>query len=69
MSRVSPPLPLPEEVVKPIEVENVQRKHVYPVATTQAAAEPVTELTLYSGKSVEETAAVKIQTVFRGYLV
>lgn len=71
VSRVSPPIPPPEEVVKPIEVENVQRKHVYSVATTtQAAAESaqLTESTPYSGKSTEETAAVKIQTVFRGYL-
>nr|XP_043631758.1 protein IQ-DOMAIN 2-like [Erigeron canadensis]XP_043631759.1 protein IQ-DOMAIN 2-like [Erigeron canadensis] len=74
-------LPPPEEV-KPIEVEDEQTKHAYSVAVAaaaaaqaaaaaaQAAAESVrlAELTRYSGKSKEETAAIRIQTAFRGYL-
>ncbi|KAJ0511556.1 putative IQ motif, EF-hand binding protein [Helianthus annuus] len=38
--------------------------------TTQAAAEStqLTELTRYSGKSTEETASIRIQAAFRGYL-
>ncbi|KAI3743423.1 hypothetical protein L1987_61132 [Smallanthus sonchifolius] len=74
-SHVSPPLPPPEEV-KPIKVENEQKSHAYSVAAeatatkTQAAAEStqLTELTRYSGKSTEETAAVRIQTAFHGDL-
>ncbi|KAI3696770.1 hypothetical protein L6452_29304 [Arctium lappa] len=78
-SRDSPPLPPPEEV-KPIEVEDEQTKHAYLVAAeadvasasaaTTAADEStrLAELTRYSGKSMEEVAAIRIQTTFRGYL-
>lgn len=79
-----PPLPLKQDV-KLAEAENAQSKHVYSVAlatavaaeaavaAAQAAAE-VVRLTAvpgphYSGKSLQEVAAVKIQTAFRGHLV
>lgn len=41
------------------------------VAAAQAAAEVVrlTSMPHYTGKTMEEIAAVKIQTVFRGYMV
>ncbi|KAL6998249.1 hypothetical protein U1Q18_008375 [Sarracenia purpurea var. burkii] len=75
------PLPPPEEV-KLIEVEDEQTKHAYSVAVAsavaaeaavaaaQAAAEVVrlTAVTQFTGKSNEEVAAIKIQTVFRGFL-
>ncbi|PWA48363.1 IQ-domain 2 [Artemisia annua] len=72
----------PIEVEVEDEVEDEQAKHAYSVAVAaaaaaeaaaaaaQAAAESVrlAELTRYTGKSKEETAAIKIQTAFRGYL-
>lgn len=78
-----PPLP-PKQDVKLAEAENAQSKHVYSVAlatavaaeaavaAAQAAAE-VVRLTAvpaphHSGKSLQEVAAVKIQTAFRGHL-
>lgn len=65
-----------------VEVEDEQAEHAYSVAVAaaaaaeaaaaaaQAAAESVrlAELTRYTGKSKEETAVIKIQTAFRGYL-
>lgn len=74
----SPPI----EDVKLTETENEQNKHAYSVAiatavaaeaavaAAQAAAEVVrlTSVTCSSGK-LEEVAAIKIQTAFRGYLV
>nr|XP_043609322.1 protein IQ-DOMAIN 2-like [Erigeron canadensis] len=74
-SRYSPPRP-PSEEVKPIEVENVPNNHSYVVAAEVAAtssqatadvSQPA-ELIQHSGKSKEETASIKIQTAFRGYL-
>ncbi|KAL6290741.1 hypothetical protein ACE6H2_008251 [Prunus campanulata] len=78
-----PPLP-PKQDVKLAEAENAQSKHVYSVAlatavaaeaavaAAQAAAEVVRLATVpaphYSGKSLQEVAAVKIQTAFRGHL-
>ncbi|KAA8518793.1 hypothetical protein F0562_016433 [Nyssa sinensis] len=78
---VSHPLCPPEEV-KLIEVENEQTKHAYTVAVAtaaaaeaavaaaQAAAEVVrlTSVSQFTGKSIEEVAAIRIQTAFRGYL-
>ncbi|KAK1426081.1 hypothetical protein QVD17_14749 [Tagetes erecta] len=74
-SHDSPQLPPPNEV-KPVKVENEQKSNGYSVApeadaaTTQAAIEStqLTELTRYSEKPTEETAAVRIQTAYRGYL-
>lgn len=79
---VPDPSPSAEEV-KLTEAENEQSKHAYSVAlatavaaeaavaSAQAAAEVVrlTSTARYSGKSSEETAAIKIQTAFRGHLV
>ncbi|XP_019151925.1 PREDICTED: protein IQ-DOMAIN 1-like [Ipomoea nil] len=76
-----PPVP-PVEEVKPTQVEKEQTKHAYSVAVaTVAAAEAavvaanaaaeVVRLTApdrFAGKSKEETAAIRIQTAFRGYL-
>lgn len=67
--------PLEEE--KSTEVENEQTKLSYsvPVATSVALAEaavevaPVTTVSRFTGKSKEEVAAIRIQTVFRGFLV
>ncbi|GFP82638.1 protein iq-domain 1 [Phtheirospermum japonicum] len=72
----------PREEVKLIEAEIEQNRHAYSVAlATAAAAEAaaaaanaaaeVVRLTAgagYLGKSMEEIAAIKIQTAFRGYL-
>ncbi|XWS07902.1 hypothetical protein CRYUN_Cryun41cG0032300 [Craigia yunnanensis] len=72
----------PTEDVKLAEAENEQSKHAYSVAlvtamaaeaavaAAQAAAEVVrlTSVPRHPGKSKEEIAAIKIQTVFRGYL-
>lgn len=74
-----PLLPPPEEV-KPIEVETTDSYSVAlataaaaeaAVAAAQAAAEVVrlTSVNRFPGKSKEEVAAIKIQTVFRGYTV
>lgn len=76
-----PPLP-PKQDVKLAEAENAQSKHVYSVAlatavaaeaavaAAQAAAE-VVRLTAVPAPhySLQEVAAVKIQTAFRGHLV
>ncbi|PRQ58874.1 putative IQ motif, EF-hand binding protein [Rosa chinensis] len=65
-----------------LEAEDAQSKHVYSVAVAtamaaeaavaaaRAAAEVVrlTGLTHFPGKSLEEVAAIKIQTAFRGHL-
>ncbi|KAL8259672.1 hypothetical protein R6Q59_027625 [Mikania micrantha] len=75
-SHESPSLVPPDEV-KPIKVENDQNRHTYLVAaetvatiTHAAAAEStqLTGLTQYTSKSLEETASVRIQTAYRGYL-
>ncbi|KAK9154124.1 hypothetical protein Sjap_001604 [Stephania japonica] len=74
----------PSEEVKYAESEDKQTKHAYSVAfasavaaeaavaAAEASAEvvPLTNANAarYSGKSVEEVAAIKIQTAFRGYL-
>lgn len=74
---------IPEEDVELAEAEDAQSKHVYSVAlatamaaeaavaAAQAAAEVVrlTALPRFPGKSLEEVAAIKIQTAFRGHLV
>ncbi|KAL8543052.1 hypothetical protein ACS0TY_003797 [Phlomoides rotata] len=74
--------PHPVEDVKLAEGENEQTKHAYSVAiasaaaaeaavaAAQAAAEVVrlTTVSQFTGKSVEEVAAIKIQTAFRGYM-
>ncbi|KAL3621284.1 hypothetical protein CASFOL_036196 [Castilleja foliolosa] len=80
---VTHPHPLPPlEDVKLAEVENEETKHAYDVAVAsaaaaeaavaaaQAAAEVVhlTTVSQFAGKSIEEVAAIKIQTAFRGYL-
>ena len=71
------------EEVKLTDVEDEQTKHAYSVAVAtaaaaeaavvaaQAAAEVVrlTSAAPFPGKSVEEVAAIRIQTAFRGYLV
>lgn len=73
-----PLLPPPEEV-KPIEVETTDSYSVAlataaaaeaAVAAAQAAAEVVrlTSVNRFPGKSKEEVAAIKIQTVFRGFM-
>ncbi|KAL6494800.1 hypothetical protein OROGR_031600 [Orobanche gracilis] len=82
VSHVPRPLPSLEDV-KLADVENEQATHAYEVAVTtaaaaeaavmaaQAAAEVAVRLTTFSqfaGKSTEEIAVIKIQTVFRGYL-
>lgn len=73
---------IPEEDVELAEAEDAQSKHVYSVAlatamaaeaavaAAQAAAEVVrlTALPRFPGKSLEEVAAIKIQTAFRGHL-
>ncbi|KAL8090493.1 protein IQ-DOMAIN 3 [Apium graveolens] len=80
-AEIPDPSPSAEEV-KLTEAENQQSKHAYSVAlatavaaeaavaSAQAAAEVVrlTSTARYSGKSNEETAAIKIQTAFRGHL-
>lgn len=79
---VVPAAPSPVEEAKLMEAENEQTRHAYSVAlATAAAAEAavaaahaaaeVVRLTATrsSGKTKEEIAAIKIQTVFRGYLV
>lgn len=81
---VSHPHPLPPlEDVNLAEAENEQTKHAYSVAVAsaaaaeaavaaaQAAAEVVrlTKVSEFAGKSIEEVAAIKVQTAFRGYLV
>ncbi|KAK8494987.1 hypothetical protein V6N13_030040 [Hibiscus sabdariffa] len=79
---VPEPTEVTAEDVKLKEAENEQSKHAYSVAlataaaaeaavaAAQAAAEVVrlTTQPRYQGKSNEEIAAIKIQTVFRGYL-
>ncbi|RZC78793.1 hypothetical protein C5167_003193 [Papaver somniferum] len=80
---VQEPPPLPVEVVKLEEVENEQNNYgpsgaaasssaaeVAVTAPVQTAVEVVrpTMISRYAGKSVEEVAAIKIQTAFRGYL-
>ncbi|XP_027069701.2 protein IQ-DOMAIN 2 [Coffea arabica] len=79
---VSHPHPVPVEEVKLTDVEDEQTKHAYSVAVAtaaaaeaavvaaQAAAEVVrlTSAAPFPGKSVEEVAAIRIQTAFRGYL-
>ncbi|KAL6517338.1 hypothetical protein OROMI_033039 [Orobanche minor] len=79
VSHVPRPLP-PLEDVKLADVENEQATHAYEVAVAtaaaavvaaQAAAEVAVRLTTvspFAGKSTEEIAVIKIQTVFRGYL-
>ncbi|KAL3531905.1 hypothetical protein ACH5RR_005426 [Cinchona calisaya] len=78
----SHPHPVPAEEVTLTKVEDEQTKHAYSVAVAtaaaaeaavvaaQAAAEVVrlTAATPFTGKSVEEVAAIRIQTAFRGYL-
>lgn len=78
-----PPTPPQVEQMKLMEAENEQNKHAYSVAiatavaaeaavaAAQAAAEVVrlTAAACSSGQSKEEIAAIRIQTVFRGYLV
>ncbi|CAI9114850.1 OLC1v1015659C1 [Oldenlandia corymbosa var. corymbosa] len=75
------PDPVPVEEPDLTEVEDEQTKHAYSVAVAtaaaaeaavvaaQAAAEVVrlTSTAPYTGKSLEEVAAIKIQTAFRGY--
>ncbi|KAK9126822.1 hypothetical protein Scep_015668 [Stephania cephalantha] len=72
----------PSEEVKYAEAVDKQTNHAYSealastvaeeaaVTAAEAAAEVVrlTNAARYSGKSVEEVAAIKIQTAFRGYL-
>lgn len=76
---VVPSLP-PRKDVKPIEAENEQSKQAFSLvlatavaagAAVAAAAEVarLTNVSRYPGKTREEIAAIKIQTVFRGYLV
>lgn len=74
--------PVPVEELKLVEAENEQNKHAYSVAlataaaaeaavaAAQAAAEVVrlTNVPRYPGRTLEEVAAIKIQTAFRGYL-
>lgn len=78
------PLP-PLEDVKLAEVENEyeQTEHAYSVAAATAAAAEAAAAAAqaaaevarlandsqFAGKSIEEVAAIKIQTAFRGYLV
>ncbi|XVF55429.1 hypothetical protein PTKIN_Ptkin06aG0035300 [Pterospermum kingtungense] len=72
--KLSPP-PQPEEV-KVFEAEAEQTKQTYPVAASAAPAQPpvqavrrqVNRGARFAGKSKEEVAAIKIQTVFRVYL-
>lgn len=78
----APPTPPQVEQMKLMEAENEQNKHAYSVAiatavaaeaavaAAQAAAEVVrlTAAACSSGQSKEEIAAIRIQTVFRGYL-
>ncbi|KAG8364365.1 hypothetical protein BUALT_Bualt19G0121200 [Buddleja alternifolia] len=67
------PLP-PLEEVKLTEVENEETSNAYSDAVATAAVPtvpevvPVTKVTKFPGKSVEEAAAIRIQTAFRGYL-
>ncbi|KAL7118697.1 hypothetical protein ACP275_02G018500 [Erythranthe tilingii] len=77
------PLPPLEDVKLVEEVESEQSKNAYSVAVaTAAAAEAavaaaeaaaaevvrLTAVSQFAGKSVEEVAAIKVQTAFRGYL-
>lgn len=70
-SHNSPPLQPPEEV-KPVEMEDEQKNHTFSVADEIAAtttqSDRLAGLTPYLGKSLEETASIKIQAAFRGYL-
>ncbi|GAB2276713.1 hypothetical protein Dimus_011429 [Dionaea muscipula] len=82
LDEVVPAPSLPIEGKKYFGEENEQNKHAYSVAlatavaaeaavaAAQAAAEVVrlTTVSCYSGKSMEEIAAIRIQTAFRGYL-
>lgn len=73
--------PLEDEDVKLTEAENEQNRHAYSVAlvtamaaeaaiaAANAAAQVVRLRAAVSSKSKEDVAALKIQTVFRGYLV
>ncbi|CAH9127909.1 unnamed protein product [Cuscuta epithymum] len=77
-----PPPPPPPQEVELSEVENEQTKHALSVAAAtvaaaeaavaaaQAAAEVVrlSSPNQFAGKSKDETAAIRIQTAFRGYL-
>ncbi|KAM1162067.1 hypothetical protein ACFX1Q_001891 [Malus domestica] len=79
-----PPTPPPKEDVELAEAEKAQNKHAYSVAlatavaaeaavaAVQAAAEVVrltaVPMPRYTGKSMQEAAAIKIQTAFRGHL-
>lgn len=67
----SHPFPPPEEV-KPVVVEDQPPQNVYSVAAANGAAATSAAVaaatTLDSGKSREEVAAIRIQTLFRGYL-
>lgn len=79
---VSHPHPVPVEEMKLTDVEDEQTKHAYSVAVAtaaaaeaavvaaQAAAEVVrlTSASPFPGKSVEEVAAIRIQTAFRGHM-
>ncbi|XP_050152144.1 protein IQ-DOMAIN 3-like isoform X3 [Malus sylvestris] len=80
-----PPTPPPKEDVELAEAEKAQNKHAYSVAlatavaaeaavaAVQAAAEVVrltaVPMPRYTGKSMQEAAAIKIQTAFRGHLM
>ncbi|XP_071709879.1 protein IQ-DOMAIN 2-like [Rutidosis leptorrhynchoides] len=64
------PFPPPEEV-KPIVAVDEPPQNVYSVAaasTATASTSMDATTPLHSGKSREEVAALKIQTIFRGYL-
>ncbi|KAL6545991.1 hypothetical protein OROGR_009865 [Orobanche gracilis] len=75
VSHVPYPLP-PLEGVKSADVENEQGTHAHEVAVATVAAAQASEevavrlttVSQFSGKSTEEIAVIKIQTVFRGYL-
>ncbi|XP_024986852.1 protein IQ-DOMAIN 1-like [Cynara cardunculus var. scolymus] len=67
----SHPISQPEEV-KPVEVEDEPPKSAYSVAIATGAAVASTAATAnttpYSGETMAEEAAIRIQTTFRGYL-
>ncbi|KAK7315914.1 hypothetical protein VNO77_34496 [Canavalia gladiata] len=79
---VAPPVLPPLEDVKLTDAENEQNKHAFSLAfatvvaaeaaaaAAHAAAEVVrlTRMPHYHGKTIEEIAAIKIQTAFRGYM-
>ncbi|CAN0881332.1 Protein IQ-DOMAIN 2 [Linum grandiflorum] len=78
-SSLSPPVPSQPEIVKVVEETINDDHHAYALPIAAEVSEPVVhqpsvevvrvaKSNKYAGKSKEEAAALRIQTIFRGYL-